>query len=345
VHYDAEHFVERTPAGLEECAAVAQAPGIKWINVIGLHQSDTIYRLGEIFRLHPLAVEDILDTNQRVKVEYYEDYALVVLKGFSWGKDDELEQEQISLVLLAGAVLSFQESAPDAFAGVRERLRAGKGRIRQLGADYLAYALLDTLVDAYFDCLEQLDERLEQLEEEVVQRPDPRSVHGIHRLRRSTIALRRALWSQREVMASLENAGPPLFQTSTLPYLRDVHDHAIMLVDTVETLRDLLSGILDLYLSSASHRLNGVMKLLTIIGTIFMPLTFLAGVYGMNFRYMPELNQPWAYPAVWAIMLATAAGMVQYFRRKKWRKPLGLAAWSWQVNRRPPAWPQSSISA
>jgi len=233
-------------------------------------------------------------------------------------KSSEIEAEQISLILGTNFVLSFQEKEGDTFNPIRERIRNSKGRIRRMGADYLSYSLLDSIVDNYFIILEKLGEKIEFLEDELVTRPTPETLQIIHHLKREMIYLRKAVWPLREVIGSLERGEPPLVKETIRVYLRDVYDHTIQVIDTIETFRDMVSGMLDIYLSSISNRLNAVMKVLTIIATIFMPLTFLAGIYGMNFKYMPELEWRWSYPVVWLIMVGIGVSMLLYFRKKKW---------------------------
>jgi magnesium transporter len=231
----------------------------------------------------------------------------------------EIEAEQVSLILGQNFLFSFQEGKKgDLFDPIRERIRNGKGRIRKMGADYLAYALIDAVVDHYFIILEKLGERIEVLEEALVAQPTTRTLHEIHNLKREMIFLRKAIWPLREVINSLARGESSLIQESTRVYLRDVYDHTIQVIDTIETFRDMVSGMLDIYLSSVSNRLNSVMKVLTIIATVFMPLTFLAGVYGMNFKHMPELEWRWGYPVIWAVMIAIGVFMLIYFRKKKW---------------------------
>ncbi|MGZ5502747.1 MAG: magnesium/cobalt transporter CorA, partial [Halobacteriota archaeon] len=228
------------------------------------------------------------------------------------------EAEQVSLIVGQNFVLSFQESEGDVFEPIRERIRNGKGRIRKMGADYLAYSLLDAIVDYYFVILEKQGERIEFLEEELVANPNTQTLQEIHHLKSEMLFLRKAIWPLREVIGALERGESPLIQQSTIVYLRDVYDHTIQAIDTVETSREMVSDLLDIYLSSVSNRMNAIMKVLTIIATIFMPLTFLAGVYGMNFRYMPELEWQWGYPLVWTVMIGVVVCMLIYFRRMQW---------------------------
>jgi magnesium transporter len=319
IDYDEEHFQEREIKAIEECFLFREQPTVTWINVDGLHKPEILEKLGECYRFHPLVLEDILNTDQRPKMEDYGDYIYIVLKMLhDRGKAHQVEAEQISLILGPNFVFSFQEREGDVFDAIRERIRNGKGRIRKLGPDYLAYTLLDAIVDYYFVILEELGERLESVEEELVTDPGIRTLQEIHGLKREMIFMRRAIWPLREVIGGLERSESQLIRDTTDLYLRDVYDHVIQVADTIETFRDMTSGILDVYLSSVSNRMNSVMKVLTVIATIFIPLTFLAGVYGMNFKHMPELEWPWAYPAVWAVMTAIALSMVVYFRKKKW---------------------------
>jgi magnesium transporter len=289
------------------------------MNVDGLHQVEILEKLGECYGLHPLVLEDILNTDQRPKMEDYGEYIYIVLKALDYNdKSNEIETEQISLILGSNFVFSFQEREGDTFDPIRERIRNGKGRIRSMGADYLAYALVDSIVDNYFIILEKLGEKIEFLEDKLVSHPTPETLQTIHHLRREMIFLRKAVWPLREVINSLERGESSLVKESTRLYLRDVYDHTIQTIDTIETYRDMVSGMLDIYLSSVSNRLNSVMKVLTIIATIFMPLTFLAGVYGMNFKYMPELGWRWGYPLIWLIMVGIGVLMLIFFRKKKW---------------------------
>jgi magnesium transporter len=319
IDYDEEHLEEKDLASIEECLHLKDSPTVSWINIDGIHQVDVIEKIGKIFSLHPLILEDILNTGQRPKIDDLEDYIFVVLKMLSYDSDEnQLRMEQISLVLGKNFVLSFQENTGDVFGPVRDRIRKAKGRIRKMGPDYLAYALLDAIVDNYFLVLEKLGEEIELLEEDLVSHPTPETVQKIHNLKRELIFLRKSVWPLREVINVLEKTETDLIKNQTLIFLRDIYDHTIQVIDTVETFRDMVSGMLDIYLSSVSNRMNEVMKVLTIIATIFIPLTFIAGVYGMNFKAMPELEISWGYPAVLVIMAAIGVMMLMMFRRKRW---------------------------
>lgn len=321
IGYDAEQFQE-LPIQPEDAARsfqVGAQPAVTWINIDGLHQVEVIETVGKCFDLHPLVLEDILETEHRPKIEDYDSYLFLVLKMLLFDEaKGEIRAEQVSLVLGKNFVLTFQEVAGDVFAGVRERLRNHKGRIRGLGADYLAYALLDSIVDSYFSILEKVGDQIELLEEELIVAPESATLQKIHHFKREMILLRKAIWPLREVISGLQRVESELIGKSTAVFLRDVYDHTIQVIDTVETFRDLLAGMLDLYLSSISNRMNEVMKVLTIMATIFIPLTFFAGIYGMNFEYMPELQWRWGYFGLWGLMLLLAAGMLVFFRKKRW---------------------------
>jgi magnesium transporter len=319
VAYDEARFQEDEVNTIEVCFPLEDKPGVTWINVDGIHQVEILERLGDCLAIHPLVLEDILNTDQRPKLEDFDEYVFIVLKMFRYdGQSSEMEVEQVSLILGHKFVISFQEKPGDVFDPIRERIRDNKGRIRRMGADYLAYALLDTVVDNYFVVLEQIGEKVEFLEEELVTNPTAETLQTIHNLKRDMIFLRKSVWPLREVIGGLERGEASLIGESIVVYLRDIYDHTIQVIDTIETFRDMISGMLDIYLSSVSNRMNEVMKVLTIITTMFIPLTLIAGLYGMNFKYMPELEWRWGYPMVWLVMLAIGVLMLIYFRRKKW---------------------------
>jgi len=319
IDYDEVHFQEREIEKIEECFVFKDRQTVTWINVDGLHQVEILEKLGECYGFHPLMLEDILNTDQRPKMEDYGDYIYIVLKRLSQSnKNNGTMTEQISLIMGSNFVISFQETEGDIFDPIRERIRNDKGRIRKMTADYLAYSLLDSIVDNYFIIMEKLGEKIEFLEEELVTRPTTETLKTIHQLKREMIFLRRAVWPLREVVSGLERGESLLMKESTRIYLRDVYDHTIQVIDTIETFRDMVSGMLDIYLSSISNRLNAVMKVLTIIATIFMPLTFIAGIYGMNFKYMPELEWYWGYPALWLVVVLVGVSMLIYFKKKRW---------------------------
>jgi magnesium transporter len=319
VEYDEVNFQERELESMEECFLFKEAPSVTWIRVEGLHEVEILEKLGNCFGLHPLLMEDILNTDQRPKMEDYGEDLFIVLKMLSYEeRTGEIGAEQVSLVLRSNAVLSFAEKEGGLLDSIQERIRGGKGRLRKMGADYLAYTLLDIIVDHYFAILEKLGERIETLEEKVIANPTTQTLMKIQKLKKEMIFLRRWVWPLREVISGLERGESLKIQESTRFYLRDVYDHTIQVMDTIEIFRDMLSGMMDIYLSSVNNRMNAVMKVLTIIATIFMPLTFLAGVYGMNFKHMPELEWTWSYPLLWVLMILIAAFMLISFRKKKW---------------------------
>ena len=317
IEYNETEFVEKDFYDLSECLQSSDSKFVRWMNVDGVHQAELIEAIGKRFNIHPLTLEDIVNTNQRAKFEDYENYVVAIMKMIDYA--EELRSEQLSVVLMDGIVISFQEpNGGDAFDLIRTRIRQGKGRIRKMGADYLAYALIDAVVDCYFTILEKIGDKIEVLEDVLITDPDKTTVEQLHNMKREMIFVRKAVWPMRELISNMQRCENELIKESTDIYLRDVHDHAIRVIDTVETYRDLLSGMMDVYLSSVSNKMNEVMKILTIITTIFVPVTFIAGVYGMNFDYMPELHSKWGYPAVWFVMLLIIALLVTYFKRKKW---------------------------
>jgi len=317
IDYDETQFEEKQAKRIEECFPFKDKPTVTWINIDGIHEVEIIEKLGSHFGLHPLLLEDILNTEQRPKMEDFGDYIFVVLK-MLYHNEAEIEAEQVSLIFGSNFVISLQEREGDVFDPIRERIRKGKGRIRKAGADYLAYALLDAIVDNCFLILETLGERIEDTEQQLAANPVPETLQLIRKLKKGMIFLRKAIWPLREVVSGLERCESVLIHESTGAYLRDVYDHTIQVIDTVESYRDMVSGMLDIYLSSISNKMNEVMKVLTIFAAIFIPLTFVAGIYGMNFRFMPELGWQWGYPMILIVMGSIAAGMLNYFRRKRW---------------------------
>jgi len=318
IDYNEKQFQEIEAENIETCFPFKDSPTVTWINIDGIHQVDTIEKLGGCYNLHPLLLEDILNTEQRPKIEDFGDYLFFVIKMLDFGENGIIEAEQVSLVLGPNYVISFQEHEGDVFNTVRERVRRNKGRIRKSGADYLAYALMDAIVDNYFLILEQIGERIETTEQQLTENPTPETLHSIRNLKREMIFLRKSVWPLRELINTLERGESSLIHEYLNVYLRDVYDHTIQIIDTVESLRDMISGLLDVYLSTISNRMNEVMKVLTIFASIFIPLTFVAGIYGMNFEFMPELEWKWGYFAALCVMALAAGVMLVYFRRKKW---------------------------
>ncbi|OIP50773.1 MAG: magnesium and cobalt transport protein CorA [Desulfobacterales bacterium CG2_30_60_27] len=325
IDYDKDSFKSEQLANVEACAPYLNQETVTWINVDGLHDAILIEKLGSLCGLHPLTVEDILHTSQRPKIDVFDDYVYLVLRMHSFNREArKAEVEQVSFILGKNFLLTFQETSGDTFDAARERLAHNKGRIRKMGADYLAYALLDSVVDNYFAVLENIGEEVEVLEDALVVNPTPAILHNIHRLKRETIMLRKSVWPLREVINGLQREEVPLVSPGLSFYLKDLYDHTIQVIDTVETFRDILSGMLDIYLSSVSNRMNEIMKVLTIFAAIFIPLTFIAGLYGMNFSVekspwnMPELGWYFGYPFALGLMAITAMALLIFFKRKGW---------------------------
>lgn len=326
VDYNQEHCEVVALPRPDVCALYQNKETVTWVNVDGLHQADLIEKICQCFNLHPLTIEDILNTTQRPKLDIFDDYLFLVIKTQNYDTATRyIETEQISFVLGRNFLLTFQEREGDTFEGVRNRIRNNKGRIRKMGMDYLAYSLLDSIIDNYFTALEQLGEEIEDLEEELIADPGPETVRKIHLLKREMLLLRKSIWPLREVLSGLMREEETNLITDAIHlYLKDLYDHTIQVIDTVETFRDIIAGMLDIYLSSISNRMNEIMKVLTIFAAIFIPLTFITSLYGMNFNTaaspwnMPELNWFLGYPFALGLMLTTAASMLFYFKRKKW---------------------------
>jgi len=317
--YNETDLDDRQFDSVDETFSYKDKSTVTWIDICGVHDVDQVSRIGNHYGLHPLVLEDIVDTSQRPKLEDFEDYLFVVLKMLYFDPEEEtIISEQVSLVLGKDFVISFQEQEGDVFGPVRDRIRRSKGRIRKAGADYLAYSLIDAIVDNYFSILESFGEDIEHIEEDLAKDPKSSTLHIIHILKRDAIRLRKSVWPLREVVGTLQRGGSPLISDTTGVYLHDVYDHIIQVIDTTESFRDMVSGMLDIYLSSVSNRMNEVMKVLTIFAAIFIPLTFIAGIYGMNFKYMPELEWRWAYFGVLGLMAVVAGTLLIFFKRQKW---------------------------
>jgi magnesium transporter len=319
INYDKKHFEEKKIDKIEECFSFRDKLAVTWINIDGIQQLDIIEKIGEHFAVHPLILEDIVNTDQRPKMEDFGDYIFVVLKmNYYDEKKNEIQTEQLSLLIMQNFLISFQEREGDVFNPVRERIRDNKGRIREMGVDYLAHALIDSIVDNYFLVLERIGENLENIEEKLLIEAKAETLQLIHSIRREIILLRRSVWPLRELINNLEKGESRLIQESTQMYFRDIYDHIIEVMDAIEMSRDISSEMLDIYLSSVNNRMNEVMKVLTIIATIFIPLTFLTGIYGMNFENMPGLGRPCGFFVILIVMVAIGALMLVYFKRKKW---------------------------
>lgn len=319
IDYSAKDYNEIVCNSTNECLPFKISETISWINIDGLHNTKIIEEIGHQFELHPLLLEDILNTRHRPKMEEYDNYIFVTLKMLGLSNNgNTIISEQVSIVLGDNWVISFQEQQGDIFDGLRQRLRDNKGSIRKLGADYLVYRLIDTIVDNYFFITEQLSESIEDLEELVLKSPEKESLLQIQKLKRKIINLRKSILPLREAVSRLQKDNTSLIKDSTIMYLRDVYEHIIQANESLDSQRDMLASIMDLYQSGVSNKMNQIMKVLTIIATIFIPLTFIAGIYGMNFDNMPELHWKYGYFGVWGIMFVILLIMLFYFKRKRW---------------------------
>lgn len=320
IEYSADKIEEKTldPAAV---ATYKRPPKSKiWLNIHGLHDTKLIAEIGQAFNLHPLVLEDILNTDQRPKVDAYNDYLYIVARSFYYdrAKQNGLESEQISIILGEHTVLTFQERPTGSFEPIRERLRSGRGHLRETGPDYLAYALLDVIVDRYFEVLEQMGDSAESLENVLLRKPSSMLLQRIHRLKRESMELRRSVWPLREVLNGLVRNETQFFDARTLPYLRDVYDHTVHFIESLESIRDLLGGMLEIYLSSLSNRLNMELRALTVVAMLFMPATLIASIFGMNFNKMPWINHENGFWWAIAIMAGVALVMGLIFWRHQW---------------------------
>lgn len=320
IDYGPNHVEEKEITDVETLAAYRLKDSVTWVNVAGLGDEKTLKRIGEIFSLHPLALADAVNVPQRPKFESYELHHFMIMREAEFNEQGDVYCEQVSLAFAPGFVVMFQEDPGDCFEPVRTRIRAG-APIRQNGADFLAYALLDCLIDNYFPVLERLGDRLEELEDEVMGQPTRPTLVHVQQIRRQLVLLHRTAWQQRDAANAFMREERSHFSPSQQIYLRDCYDHAVQVIDTIETYREMTVSLVDVYHSSLSNRLNEVMKILTIMSSVFIPLTFIAGVYGMNFEWMPELRWKWGYPAVLVLMLGVALVLLRFFRRKGWIGP------------------------
>ncbi len=317
--YNAEKLDEPDIHDIAECTPFCESPTITWINIDGLHDTGLIESLGKNFGLNALHLEDIVNTGGRPKFEDFGDYILIVLKMlYVTGEDHQIIAEHVSLVLGKNFVISFQEKGEDVFDPIRKLIRNSKGKVRREGADYLMYLLIDAVVDNYFKIFEKVGDIIEDTEEAVLNSPDTGSIHNIHHLKNDLLFLRRSILPLREVVNEMMRGQTDLIRQTTEVNLRDVYDHIIQIMDTLEIERDLLSNLLDTYLSFMSNRMNEIMKFLTVFSTIFIPLTFLAGVYGMNFDFQPEIHWKWSYPIFWVVVISLASTMLIIFKKKRW---------------------------
>ena len=320
IDYSEEMLEEFEHHTVEDVFTYREHDTTTWINFVGIHDAEGVSRACDHFGVHTLTVEDILQLEQRPKLEENPEYIFVVVSMLHFDEEKmEVDVEQVSIVLGKSWVLTFQERLGDTFEPVRKRLRARRGRIVKLGADYLLYALMDAIVDYYFVVLEKIGDDLEEIEAELLVKANPRLLDQLYRIKRELITVRRAIWPLREVIQKLERDDALKFiKKDTRLFFRDVYDHVVQVIDTVESYRDMANSMVDLYQSMVSNKTNDVMKVLTIISTIFIPLTFIAGVYGMNFQHMPELQMKYAYPTVWGLMIFISGALVIYFRRRNW---------------------------
>jgi len=318
--YNGEELIEKELQTIDECQGLKDQSGMKlWINVDGLDQIEVIEKLGSCFKIHPLTLEDILNTGQRPKMEDYDSYIYTVLKMMLLDTEkEEIVIDQVSIIIGPWYILSFQEREGDVFDPLRERLKNPASRLRKNGVDYLAYGLIDAVIDNYFLILEHFGEKIEDLEDELIRDPSSDTLQIIQKYKRDMILLRKSVWPLRELINGLQKVESGLITAPTQIYLRDIYDHTIQVIDSIEAFRDILSSMVDVYLSSVSNRMNDIMKVLTIIATIFIPLTFIAGVYGMNFDYMPELRWHWGYPVVMLGMALLGISMFFYFKKRRW---------------------------
>lgn len=319
LNYSLDRLDEQQYDTIEEALASIDSSVTTWLNIDGVHDTEIIEKIGRHFNINVLTLEDIVHTGQRPKVEEYNDYLYFALNMLHLHEDgDEIRSEQVSVVLKNNFLLSFQEARGDVFEHVRERMRKGKGKIRTAGSDYLTYALIDAVVDHYFVILEAIGGSIEALEEELLQDSTPDTMREIHAMRGELLYLRKQVWPLREMISRVTREELPLIHPKTGLFFRDVYDHIFQIIDTIESYRDVLSGMRELHLSILSTRTNEVMKVLTMIATIFIPITFIAGIYGMNFKFMPELSWRWGYAAVWGVIITMVILLIVFFKRKKW---------------------------
>ncbi|MEQ9619060.1 MAG: magnesium/cobalt transporter CorA [Deltaproteobacteria bacterium] len=319
IDFDRNTLEEKEFESIEECLAYRDKSTVSWINIDGLHDTELIKKLGKHFGIHRLVLEDVLNTDIRPGIDDYENYIYIVLKMlYIEPGRNHITAEQVSFVLTKGTVISFQERVGDTFEPVRNRLRNSVGRIRRVGADYLTYALVDAVVDNYFIVLEEIGESIEALEDELMNNPSQETLKKIYGLKREMVLLRKYILPLREMVLNLHSSESPLIDPSTKIYIKDLYSHTIQIADTLESYRDMTSEMLNTYLTITSNKMNEVMKILTIMASIFIPLTFIAGIYGMNFENMPELHYAWGYPLAISMMAIVAVVMIMYFKRKKW---------------------------
>ncbi|MEF8848177.1 MAG: magnesium/cobalt transporter CorA [Candidatus Thermoplasmatota archaeon] len=319
IDYDKENFLEKKIDKIEECFDFKDKSSVSWINIDGIYDTKVIEKIGKKFDLHPLILEDILNTDQRPKMEDFENYIFIVFKMLQYDeKANMIVAGQVSLILGEKFVISFQEQPDDVFESIRDRIRNGKGHIRSMKSGYLAYCLIDAIVDNYFLILEKIGEKIEEIENKLASDPNSETLTLIYNLKREMIFLRKSVWPLRELISNVQRSESEIIQDVNKIYLKDLYDHTIQVIDTVESFRDMISGLLEIYLSTVSNKMNEVMKVLTVFAALFIPLTFIVGIYGMNFEYMPELYWKWSYPVLLFVIISIISVMLYYFKRKSW---------------------------
>jgi magnesium transporter len=317
--YDENNSETYEIKSVEEIDPFTDTPQVTWVSVCGLHETEFLKQVGEKFKIHPLVLEDILNTDTRPKIELTDDYLFIVMKLVMFNPEQKiLETEQVSFILGKTFLFSFSEKSDEIFNPIRDRINTQLGKIRKRGSDYLLYALMDIVVDHYFLALEKVEDRIETLDDEVINNPERSQIESIYNLRNLLLMMRRSIWPLREIVNQLIKDDSDLLDDSIEPYLRDIYDHTIHITESIEQQREITNGLMEIYLSMMSNKMNEVMKVLTVIATIFIPLTFIVGIYGMNFKYLPELEWPWAYFAVWGVMIGVTLLMLYYFKRKNW---------------------------
>jgi len=319
IRYSTEEYTEESIENIDDVFPIENTPSIKWINVVGLHDPSTIEAIGKNLDIHSLVLEDILNPLQRPKVEDLDGCLFLIIKSIhSEESTGEYNIDQVSLLIGVNFVISFQEKNRGLFDDLKRRIKNGKERIRNRGADYLAYSIMDIIVDNYFTELEKLGNQIEEVEDTIIKSPGTESLDSIYKFKRELILIRKSIFPVRNVIHRIDRVGGDLFQESTDIYLSDLSDHILQIIDIIDTFRDIVASMMDIYLSSVSNRMNEVMKTLTIFASIFIPLTFIAGIYGMNFDYMPELKWHWGYFGFWGVVLTLLVSMLIYFKKKKW---------------------------
>ncbi|MBN1572660.1 MAG: magnesium/cobalt transporter CorA [Deltaproteobacteria bacterium] len=319
IDYDKDDYSILDDTTIEECFKYRDKPTTTWINVSGLHDENIMEELSDRFRFHSLTLEDVMNTGQRVKLEDFEDHTLIIIKAIYFSGDgDEIIEEQLSLIFGKGFVVTFQENNYDPLSPLIDRIKSNKGFIRKMGADYLTYSIIDTVVDGYYLILQGIAEKVEYLERELIRNPDMNILNEINRLKIDTSLLYKSIWPLRAILSKFEAGGAKYISKSTAVFIRDVYDHTLQILEITQSFSEMLTGMMEIYMSSVSNKMNEIMKVLTIIATIFMPLSFIAGIYGMNFEYMPELKCKLGYFSVWGVCILVALGMLRYFRKKGW---------------------------